>query len=108
MSRLRTSTREIEKAQQGIRSGQSRRAVSTARLPQLQKQLEAEEEKVKDEDLSLVHESRYRGGDRQDRIPLDRDPGGQADGERAEQDRCIWTDELHKRVIGQDEGCDER
>ena len=26
-------------------------------LPQLQKQLEQEEEKVKDEDLSLVHES---------------------------------------------------
>ena len=27
------------------------------KLPQLQKQLEQEEEKVKDEDLSLVHES---------------------------------------------------
>ena len=73
------------------------------RLPQLQKQLEAEEEKVKDEDLSLVHESvteeeiakiisRWTG------IPV-------AKLNESERSKTLNLDkELHKRVIGQDEG----
>ena len=73
------------------------------RLPQLQKQLEEEEEKVKDEDLSLVHESvtedeiariisRWTG------IPV-------AKLNESERSKTLHlAEELHKRVIGQDEG----
>ena len=73
------------------------------RLPQLQKQLEEEEAKVKDEDLSLVHESvtddeiakiisRWTG------IPV-------AKLNESERSKTLHlADELHKRVIGQDEG----
>ena len=72
------------------------------RLPQLQKQLEDEEAKVKDEDLSLVHESvndeeigrivsRWTG------IPV-------AKLNESERSKTLHLgDELHKRVIGQDE-----
>ena len=45
------------------------------KLPQLQKQLEEEEDKVKDKDLSLVHESCHRGRDRKNRIQMDRNSG---------------------------------
>lgn len=73
------------------------------RLPMLQKQLETEEAKVKDEDLSLVHESvtdeeigkivsRWTG------IPV-------AKLNESERSKTLHlADELHKRVIGQDEG----
>ena len=73
------------------------------KLPQLQKQLEDEEAKVKDEDLSLVHESvtdeeiarivsRWTG------IPV-------AKLNESERNKTLHlADELHKRVIGQDEG----
>ena len=72
------------------------------KLPQLQKQLEDEEAKVKDEDLSLVHESvndeeigrivsRWTG------IPV-------AKLNESERSKTLHLgDELHKRVIGQDE-----
>ena len=72
------------------------------KLPQLQKQLEDEEAKVKDEDLSLVHESvndeeigrivsRWTG------IPV-------AKLNESERIKTLHLgDELHKRVIGQDE-----
>ena len=72
-------------------------------LPKLQKQLEIEEEKVKGEDLSLVHEavtedeiarivSRWTG------IPV-------AKLNESERNKTLHlADELHKRVIGQDEG----
>ena len=72
------------------------------KLPQLQKQLEDEEVKVKDEDLSLVHESvndeeigrivsRWTG------IPV-------AKLNESERSKTLHLgDELHKRVIGQDE-----
>ena len=72
------------------------------KLPQLQKQLENEEAKVKDEDLSLVHESvndeeigrivsRWTG------IPV-------AKLNESERSKTLHLgDELHKRVIGQDE-----
>lgn len=72
-------------------------------LPKLQKQLQAEEEKVKNQDLSLVHESvtdeeiariisRWTG------IPVAK----LTEGERSK--ILHLEDELHKRVIGQDEG----
>ena len=72
------------------------------RLPQLQKQLEEEEEKVKNKDLSLVHESvtdeeiariisRWTG------IPV-------AKLTESERNKTLHLDdELHKSVIGQDE-----
>ena len=72
-------------------------------LPKLQKQLEVEEEKVKSQDLSLVHESvtdeeiariisRWTG------IPV-------AKLREGEKTKILGLeDELHKRVIGQDEG----
>ena len=72
------------------------------KLPQLQKQLEDEEAKVKDEDLSLVHQSvndeeigrivsRWTG------IPV-------AKLNESERSKTLHLgDELHKRVIGQDE-----
>ena len=72
------------------------------KLPQLQKQLEDEDVKVKDEDLSLVHESvndeeigrivsRWTG------IPV-------AKLNESERSKTLHLgDELHKRVIGQDE-----
>ena len=73
------------------------------KLPQLQKQLEIEEEAVKKRDLSLVHEnvseeeiariiSRWTG------IPV-------AKLTESERNKTLHLDEeLHKRVIGQDEG----
>ena len=73
------------------------------KLPQLKKQLEDEEAKVKDEDRDLVHESvtddeiakivsRWTG------IPV-------AKLNESERSKTLHlADELHKRVIGQDEG----
>ncbi len=73
------------------------------RLPQLQKQLEIEEEKMKAQEMTLVHESvtdeeiakiisRWTG------IPV-------AKLTESERNKTLHLDaELHKRVIGQDEG----
>ena len=72
-------------------------------LPKLQQQLEIEEKSVKDSDRSLVHEavtddeiariiSRWTG------IPVTR----LTEGERAK--LLTLEDQLHKRVVGQDEG----
>ena len=73
------------------------------RLPQLQKQLEIEEEKIKDQEMTLVHESvtdeeiakiisRWTG------IPV-------AKLTESERNKTLHLDEeLHKRVIGQEEG----
>ncbi len=72
-------------------------------LPQLEKQLEQEEELIKNKDMSLVHESvteeeiariisRWTG------IPV-------AKLNESERNKTLHlADELHKRVIGQDEG----
>lgn len=77
--------------------------LSYGRLPELRRQLELEEEKVKNEDLSLVHESvsedeiarivsRWTG------IPISKLT-------ESERNKTLHLDEeLHKRVIGQDEG----
>mgnify|MGYP003291759390 FL=1 len=73
------------------------------RLPQLQKQLEIEEEKIKNQEMTLVHESvtdeeiakiisRWTG------IPV-------AKLTESEKNKTLHLDaELHKRVIGQEEG----
>ena len=75
-------------------------------LPKLQEQLRIEEEKVRNKDLSLVHESvtdeeisriisRWTG------IPV-------AKLNESERNKTLHlADELHKRVIGQDEGVDK-
>ncbi len=77
--------------------------LSYGKLPALKKQLEIEEEKVKNQDLSLVHESvseeeiariisRWTG------IPV-------AKLTESERNKTLHLDEeLHKRVIGQEEG----
>ena len=94
--------KEIEKAQHSY-DLEKAAELQYGRLPQLQKQLEAEEEKGKDEDMSLVHESvtdeeigrivaRWTG------IPV-------AKLNESERSKTLHlADELHKRVIGQDEG----
>ncbi len=94
--------KEIEKAQ---RSYDLNRAAELqyGELPKLQKQLEIEEEKVKSKDLSLVHDrvtdeeiariiSRWTG------IPVAK----LTEGERTK--ILHLDDELHKRVIGQEDG----
>lgn len=77
--------------------------LSYGKLPALKKQLEIEEEKIKRQDLSLVHESvseeeiakiisRWTG------IPVSKLT-------ESERNKTLHLDEeLHKRVIGQDEG----
>ena len=77
--------------------------LSYGQLPELRKQLEVEEEKVRSEDLSLVHESvsedeiakivsRWTG------IPISKLT-------ESERNKTLHLDEeLHKRVVGQDEG----
>lgn len=93
---------EIQVAQ---REGNLEKAaeLSYGKLPALKKQLEIEEDKVKSEDLSLVHESvsdeeiakiisRWTG------IPV-------AKLTESERNKTLHLDEeLHKRVIGQEEG----
>ena len=93
--------RQIQAAQQGYDLEKAAQ-LQYGRLPQLQKQLEEEEEKVKNKDLSLVHESvtdeeiariisRWTG------IPV-------AKLTESERNKTLHLDEeLHKRVIGQDE-----
>ncbi len=106
LSKLRE---EIEKIHGEIQAAQQKYDLNKAaelqygRLPQLQKELEEEEEKVKNQDLSLVHESvteeeisriisRWTG------IPI-------AKLTESERSKTLHLDEvLHRRVIGQDEG----
>ncbi len=92
----------IEKAQQAYDLNKAAE-LQYGRLPQLQKQLLEEENKVKDEEFSLVHESvtdeeigrivsRWTG------IPV-------AKLNESERSKTLHlAEELHKRVIGQDEG----
>ena len=93
---------EIKQAQQNY-DLEKAAELQYGKLPQLQKQLEIEEEKAKTEDLSLVHEnvseeeiariiSRWTG------IPV-------AKLTESERNKTLHLDEeLHKRVIGQDDG----
>ncbi len=93
---------QIQKAQREYDLNEAAR-LQYGELPKLQKQLEAEEEKAKNQDLSMVHQSvtedeiariisRWTG------IPVAK----LTEGERAK--ILHLEDELHKRVIGQDEG----
>ena len=109
VERVQKLREEIEQVNKDIERAQHSYDLEKAaelqygKLPQLQKQLEEEEAKVKDEDLSLVHESvndeeigrivsRWTG------IPV-------AKLNESERSKTLHLgDELHKRVIGQDEG----
>ena len=100
---------EIESVKNDIKTAQQNYDLEKAaelqygKLPQLEKQLEIEEDEVKKSDLSLVHEnvseeeiariiSRWTG------IPV-------AKLTESERNKTLHLDEeLHKRVIGQDEG----
>ena len=108
VERVQKLREEIEQVNKDIERAQHSYDLEKAaelqygKLPQLQKKLEEEEVKVKDEDLSLVHESvndeeigrivsRWTG------IPV-------AKLNESERSKTLHLgDELHKRVIGQDE-----
>ena len=99
---LESLKNEIQQAEQSYDLNKAAE-LKYGKLPQLQQQLEIEEEKVKGEDLSLVHESvseeeiakiisRWTG------IPV-------AKLTESERNKTLHLDEeLHERVIGQDEG----
>ena len=112
VDRLSKLREEIEHLNGEIQAAQQRYDLNKAaelqygRLPELQKQLAEEEEKVKNQDLSLVHESvtdeeiariisKWTG------IPV-------AKLTESERSKTLHMDELlHKRVIGQDEGVEK-
>lgn len=106
LSKLRGEIEEINsQIQIAQREGDLEKAaeLSYGRLPSLKKQLESEEERVKSSELSLVHESvseeeiarivsRWTG------IPVTKLT-------ESERNKTLHLDEeLHKRVIGQEEG----
>ena len=109
VERLSKLREEIEQMNMDIqiaqREGDYEKAaeLSYGKLPELRKQLDIEEEKVKERDLTLVHESvseeeiakiisRWTG------IPVSKLT-------ESERNKTLHLDEeLHKRVIGQDEG----
>ncbi len=112
VSHLSTLREEIEQVNRDIATAQQQYDLNKAaelqygKLPQLQKELEAEEEKVKNQDLSLVHESvtedeiariisRWTG------IPVSKL-------NESERSKILHLDTvLHKRVVGQDEGVEK-
>ena len=106
LSKIREEIDEVNgQIQIAQRDGDYEKAaeLSYGRLPSLKKQLEIEEEKISKKDLSLVHESvsdeeiarivsRWTG------IPVSKLT-------ESERNKTLHLDdELHKRVIGQDEG----
>ena len=106
LSKIREEIDEVNsQIQIAQRDGDYEKAaeLSYGRLPSLKKQLEVEEEKVSKDDLSLVHESvsdeeiakiisRWTG------IPVSKLT-------ESERNKTLHLDdELHRRVIGQDEG----
>ena len=112
VSHLSALREEIEQVNRDIATAQQQYDLNKAaelqygKLPQLQKQLEAEEEKVKNQDLSLVHESvtedeiariisRWTG------IPVSKL-------NESERSKILHLDTvLHKRVVCQDEGVEK-
>ncbi len=112
VERLSSLREEIEAVNRQIAQAQQEYNLNKAaelqygKLPELQKQLAAEEEKVKSQDLSLVHEnvtedeiariiSRWTG------IPV-------AKLTESERSKTLHLDEvLHRRVVGQDEGVEK-
>ena len=109
VERVQKLREDIEAVKNDIKTAQQNYDLEKAaelqygKLPQLTKQLEIEEEAVKNRDLSLVHEnvseeeiakiiSRWTG------IPV-------AKLTESERNKTLHLDEeLHKRVVGQDEG----
>lgn len=109
VDRLSSLREEIEQVQRDIAQAQQQYDLNRAaelqygRLPELQKELAAEEERIKQQDLSLVRESvseeeiariisRWTG------IPV-------AKLNESERSKILHLDEvLHKRVVGQEEG----
>ena len=109
VDKLSSIREEIEAVHRQIQDAQQKYDLNKAaelqygKLPQLEKELKEEEEKVKNADLSLVHESvtedeiariisRWTG------IPV-------AKLTESERNKTLHLDdELHKRVIGQEEG----
>ena len=99
---IESTKKEIEAAQRDA-DYEKAAELQYSKLPGLQKELEIEEDKLKDRDLSLVHEnvtdeeiakiiSRWTG------IPV-------AKLSESERNKTLHLDEeLHKRVIGQDDG----
>ena len=112
VDRLSSLREEIEQVNRDIAAAQQQYDLNKAaelqygKLPQLQKELAAEEEKVKNQDLSLVHESvtedeiariisRWTG------IPVSKL-------NESERSKILHLDDvLHKRVVGQDEGVEK-
>ena len=112
VDKLSSLREEIEQVNRDIAQAQQQYDLTKAaelqygKLPQLQKELEAEEEKVKNQDLSLVHESvtddeiariisRWTG------IPVSKL-------NESERNKVLHLDEvLHKRVVGQDEAVEK-
>lgn len=112
VDRLSTLREEIEQVNRDIAQAQQQYDLNKAaelqygKLPQLQKELETEEEKVRNQDLSLVHESvtedeiariisRWTG------IPVSRL-------NESERSKILHLDGvLHERVIGQNEGVEK-
>ena len=112
VDKLSSLREEIEAVNREIAQAQQKYDLNKAaelqygKLPELQKQLEAEEENVKNQDLSLVHESvtedeiarivsKWTG------IPV-------AKLNESERSKTLHLDEiLHKRVVGQDEGVEK-
>ena len=112
VDKLSSLREEIEAVNRQIQDAQQKYDLNKAaelqygKLPQLQKELEAEEEKVKNEDLNLVHESvtedeiarivsKWTG------IPV-------AKLTESERSKTLHLDEvLHKRVVGQDEAVEK-
>lgn len=112
VDRLSALREEIEQVSRDIAQAQQQYDLNKAaelqygKLPQLQKELESEEEKVRNQDLSLVHESvtedeisriisRWTG------IPVSRL-------NESERSKILHLDGvLHERVIGQNEGVEK-
>jgi ATP-dependent Clp protease ATP-binding subunit ClpB len=106
LSKLREEIEDVNKQIQAAQRNydlEKAAQLQYGQLPELQRQLKEEEEKVKNQDLSLVHESvtdeeiariisRWTG------IPVSKLT-------ESERNKTLHLDEeLHKRVIGQDEG----
>ena len=100
--KIENMNKEIEKAQRSYDLNKAAE-LQYGELPKLQKQLEIEEEKVKSKDLSLVHD---RVTDEEIARIISRWTGitvaKLTEGERTK--ILHLDDELHKRVIGQEDG----
>lgn len=112
VDRLSALREEIEQVNREIAQAQQQYDLNKAaelqygKLPQLQKALDEEEEKVRNQDLSLVHESVTEDEiariiSRWTNIPVSKL-------NESERSKILHLDQvLHQRVVGQDEGVDK-